>query len=56
MDQPAVYGNVSLASDGRRVAVNKTDNSSLNTDIWTYDLLAGNVFQPLRRFLCYSYL
>jgi eukaryotic-like serine/threonine-protein kinase len=36
--QPAVYGNVSLSRDGREVAVNRSDSSSLNTDIWTYDL------------------
>jgi len=36
--QPAVYGNVSLAPNGREVAANKSDSLSLNTDIWIYDL------------------
>jgi serine/threonine protein kinase len=36
--KPDVYGNVFLASDGRSLAVDKTDMSSLNTDIWTYEL------------------
>jgi WD40-like Beta Propeller Repeat len=35
---PDVYGNVSLASNGKSVAVDKTDMTSLNTDVWTYDL------------------
>ena len=39
--QPAVYGNVSIAPNGRSVAVNKTDPGSLNTDIWTHDLQRG---------------
>jgi hypothetical protein len=38
VSKPAVYGNVSIARNGRSVAVNKTDAGSLNTDIWTYDL------------------
>jgi eukaryotic-like serine/threonine-protein kinase len=33
-----VYGNLSLSSDGRAVAVDATDSASQNTDIWTYDL------------------
>jgi len=36
--QPDVYGNISLAPNGRSVAVNKTDPGSLNTDIWIYEL------------------
>jgi eukaryotic-like serine/threonine-protein kinase len=36
--KPDVYGNVFLAPNGRSVAVDKTDMSSLNTDIWTYEL------------------
>jgi len=34
----AVYGNVFLAPNGRSAAVDKTDMSSLNTDVWVYDL------------------
>jgi len=37
--QPDVYGNVSIAPNGRSVAVDKTDTGSLYNDIWTYDLL-----------------
>jgi Tol biopolymer transport system component len=36
--EPDVYGNVSLAPNGRSLAVDKTDMASLNTDIWTYEL------------------
>jgi hypothetical protein len=36
--KPDVYGNVFLASNGRSLAVDKTDMGSLNTDIWTYEL------------------
>ncbi len=36
--KPEVYGNVSIASNGRSVAVDKTDMSSLNTDVWMYEL------------------
>jgi len=39
--QPAVYGNVSLAPNGWELAVNKSDNSSLTTGIWIYDLRRG---------------
>ncbi len=39
---PDVYGNVVLAPDGRSVAVDKTDNESQNTDVWTYDLQSGS--------------
>ena len=35
--QPGVYGNVSLASNGRSVAVEKSDIGSQSIDIWTYD-------------------
>jgi len=67
--QPAVYGNVSLAPNGREVAVNKSDSLSLNTDIWTYDLqheaakrltfntayLAAPIWSPdARRLIFYS--
>jgi len=36
--KPDVYGNLSIAANGRSVAVDKTDMSSLNTDVWTYEL------------------
>ena len=36
--RPDVYGNVSLAPNGKSVAVNETDPSSLNTDLWIYEL------------------
>jgi serine/threonine protein kinase/Tol biopolymer transport system component len=36
--KPGVYGNVSLAPNGKSVAVNKTDTGSLNTDVWIYEL------------------
>jgi serine/threonine protein kinase/Tol biopolymer transport system component len=39
---PDVYGNVVLAPDGKSVAVDKTDNGSQNTDVWTYDLQSGS--------------
>jgi len=39
--KPDVYGNVSLALNGRSVAVDKTDMASLNTDVWTYELPHG---------------
>ncbi len=35
---PDMYANVVLARDGKSVAVDKTDNGSQNTDVWTYDL------------------
>jgi eukaryotic-like serine/threonine-protein kinase len=35
---PDVYANVSIAPNGRSVAVDKVDLGSLNTDVWTYDL------------------
>ena len=36
--KPNVYSNLSLAPNGRSVAVDKTDMASLNPDIWTYEL------------------
>jgi eukaryotic-like serine/threonine-protein kinase len=36
--KPDVYSNVSLAPNGKSVAVDKTDMDSLNTDVWTYEL------------------
>ena len=35
---PGMYGNVSIAPNGRLVAVDKTDVGSQNTDVWTYEL------------------
>jgi eukaryotic-like serine/threonine-protein kinase len=35
---PGIYGNMSLAPNGRSVASDTTDPASQNTDIWTYDL------------------
>jgi eukaryotic-like serine/threonine-protein kinase len=40
--KPDVYGNVSIAPNGKSVAVSLTDIASQNTDIWTYDLQRGN--------------
>jgi Tol biopolymer transport system component len=34
---PDVYANVSLAPDGKSVAVDKTDSGSQNTDVWIYE-------------------
>ena len=34
-----VFSNVALAPDENSVAVDKTDNGSQDTDVWTYDLL-----------------
>jgi serine/threonine protein kinase len=39
---PDVYSNLLLATNGRAVAVDKTDVGSQNTDIWTYDLQRGS--------------
>jgi hypothetical protein len=39
LGQPGVYANVSLAPTGKSVSVSLTDIASLNTDIWTYDLV-----------------
>jgi len=36
--KPDVYGNLSMAPNGRSVAVDKADMASLNTDVWTYEL------------------
>jgi len=35
---PASYANVALSPDNKRVAVDKTDETNQNTDVWTYDL------------------
>jgi Tol biopolymer transport system component len=40
--QPGVYGNISLAPNGKSVSVSLTDIASQNTDMWTYDLLRGS--------------
>src|SRR5262249_35781558 len=39
--KPDVYGNGSLAPNGRAVALDRTDMASLNTDVWTYELQHG---------------
>jgi eukaryotic-like serine/threonine-protein kinase len=39
--KPEVYSNVSLAPNGKSVAVSMTDMASQNADIWTYDLQRG---------------
>jgi serine/threonine protein kinase/Tol biopolymer transport system component len=36
--KPDIYGNVSIAPNGRSVAVDKTDMASQNVDVWTYEL------------------
>jgi eukaryotic-like serine/threonine-protein kinase len=36
--KPGLYANVSLAPDGKSVAVDKTDSSNQNTDVWIYEL------------------
>jgi hypothetical protein len=36
--KPEVYGNVFLSPNGKSVAIDKTDMSSLNIDVWTYEL------------------
>jgi hypothetical protein len=36
--KPDLYANVSLAPDGKSVAVDKTDSSNQNTDVWIYEL------------------
>jgi hypothetical protein len=36
--QPGVYRKVSLAPNGKSVAVSMTDIASQNTDVWIYDL------------------
>ncbi len=35
---PGIYGNITLAPNGKTVASDTTDPESQNTDIWTYDL------------------
>ena len=37
-----MYGNATLASNGKSVAVSVTDVAAQNTDVWTYDLEHGN--------------
>ncbi|MGH9669755.1 MAG: TolB family protein [Terriglobales bacterium] len=41
LGKPAMYGNVALAPDGKRVAYDITDLDSLNIDLWTMDLARG---------------
>ena len=36
--KPDLYSNVSLAPDGKSVAVDKTDSANQNTDVWIYEL------------------
>ena len=36
--KPDVYSNVALSPDGRFLAVDKTDVTTANTDVWVYDL------------------
>ena len=36
--KPDVYGNVSLAPDGKSVAVDRTDTGNQNTDVWIFEL------------------
>ncbi len=38
---PDMYSNVVLARNGKFAAVDKTDNGTQNTDVWTYDLKNG---------------
>jgi eukaryotic-like serine/threonine-protein kinase len=38
---PDMYSNVVLARNGKFAAVDKTDNGTQNTDVWTYDLQNG---------------
>jgi hypothetical protein len=40
--KPEVYGNVFLSPNGKSVAIDKTDMSSLNIDVWTYELQSGS--------------
>ena len=39
--KPGIYGNIALSPSGRFVAFDATDPSSLNTDIYTYNLDSG---------------
>ncbi len=41
VDKPEIVANVALAPDGKTVAVDRTDEESQNTDLWTYDLQRG---------------
>jgi eukaryotic-like serine/threonine-protein kinase len=41
VDKPEIVANVALAPDGKTVAVDRTDEESQNTDLWTYDLQHG---------------
>lgn len=38
--KPGVYGNLSLAPNGKFVAADAMDPGSQNTDVWTFDLMA----------------
>jgi eukaryotic-like serine/threonine-protein kinase len=38
---PGVYANVAIAPNGQSVAVNKTEASNQNTDVWTYNFENG---------------
>jgi serine/threonine protein kinase/Tol biopolymer transport system component len=40
--KPEVYGNVFLSPNGKSVATDKTDMSSLNIDVWTYELQSAS--------------
>jgi eukaryotic-like serine/threonine-protein kinase len=40
--RPGVYGNISLARNGKVMAADTTDQASQNTDIWTYSLEDDN--------------
>jgi eukaryotic-like serine/threonine-protein kinase len=42
VNKPNVYGNVALSPNGRSVAVDETDISSLNSDVWIYDLQSAS--------------
>jgi eukaryotic-like serine/threonine-protein kinase len=41
--KPGVYGNIAISPSGRFVASDTTDQVSLNTDIYTYDVDSGEV-------------
>ena len=38
---PEQYGNVSISPDGKYLAIDETDTSSQNTDVWTIDIASG---------------
>jgi serine/threonine protein kinase len=40
--KPEVYGNVFVSPNGKSVAIDKTDMSSLNIDVWTYELQSAS--------------